>query len=280
MIEPLANVLIANRLDPDSLNPAGAGGTIFHGQLPPEKAMLRWVNLAKASAETKYRPIIRGDEDGVPDQPRREPADILAAAPAGDVREILKPRLQDRIKQLLEMRPQFPDRAKAALAEIDENSDIDQLAAAVDASGIHSFVGRSEPPQPWPTLPSEHSKISLQTLKGRKGKPSSLVLIPTERASEAPAYLDFGGWNDCPEPEIQAAVLREWQREYKAAVAGITGDVLECVVVSPPQTEAQAMKLAAEQRIFCDDIVAQGTQSIRKPAIEIWNAQTWFFWWD
>jgi hypothetical protein len=76
------------------------------------------------------------------------------------------------------------------------------------------------------------------------------------------------------------AVLREWQKEYSAVPACITGDVLECAVVKRPQTELEAMKLAAEQWIFCDDIVSQGTQSIRKLAMEIWRSPNWFFWWD
>ncbi len=101
-----------------------------------------------------------------------------------------------------------------------------------------------------------------------------------EHSYEVPAYLDFGGWNDCPSPELQVAVLREWHKEYNARPACITGDVLECVVVNRPQTELDSMKLAAEQWIFCEDIVAQGTQSVRKLAMEIWRSPTWFFWWD
>jgi hypothetical protein len=107
-----------------------------------------------------------------------------------------------------------------------------------------------------------------------------MALIPCKHAWETPAYLSFGGWNNCPEPELQVAVLREWASVYHAVPSCVTGDVLQCVVRKPPQTEADAMKLAAEQWIFCDDIVGQGTQSIRALALEIWQSPNWFFWWD
>ena len=107
-----------------------------------------------------------------------------------------------------------------------------------------------------------------------------MLLVRVEQQYQVPAYLGFGGWNDCPGPELQVAVLREWGIEYRARPVCITGDVLECAVLHAPQTESAAMKLAAEQWIFCEDIVSQGTQSIRKLAMDIWQAPTWFFWWD
>ena len=97
---------------------------------------------------------------------------------------------------------------------------------------------------------------------------------------EVVAYLPFGGWNECPPPELHVAVLREWRDQHKAQPVCITGDVLECFVVRPPQTQADALRLAAEQWVYCDDIVAQGTQSVRRLAANLWQAKTWFFWWD
>jgi hypothetical protein len=82
---------------------------------------------------------------------------------------------------------------------------------------------------------------------------------------------------DCPEPELQVALLREWREVYNARPVCMTGDVLECYVPRPPDTEETAMKLAAEQWIYCDDIVGQGTQSVRNLAMELWRSRTWFF---
>jgi len=90
----------------------------------------------------------------------------------------------------------------------------------------------------------------------------------------------FGNWNECPAPEIQVAVFRNWHERFGAAPACITQDVVECVVDRPPQDEPASMALAAEQWLFCEDIVSQGTQSVRNLAIGLWRSPKWFFWWD
>ena len=280
MIDSLAKLLLANDLDPDSFTEAATGEAIFRGEVPAGRVMQIWANLAKASRETKYWPIIRGGPDDIYEQTECDPASILANVPVGSIREILKPRMQERLLSFREMIPELPASAAAAFSNIDDEMDMDQLAAAVDASGIYSFSGREQTGQAWPTELPNPSRVTMQTLKGRKGKPSVLLLIRVDHSYEVPAYLNFGGWNDCPAPELQVAVLREWRSEYQARPACITGDVLECVVINRPQTEAQSMKLAAEQWIFCDDIVGQGTQSVRKLAMEIWRSPNWFFWWD
>jgi hypothetical protein len=268
MIDSLTRVLIENELDPDSFTAPEKCLDVFRGEVAAGRVMQTWVSLAKASAETKYWPIIRGSLDDIHELKDQRATEILAAAPAGKIDEILHPLFLERKNSLCAMLPEF-----------DAATDMYQLAAMVDASGIYSFGGR-QMPESWPAEPAHQRRVSLHTLRKRKGKPSVLLLIKVEHSYEVPAYLQFGGWNDCPTPELQVAVLREWGNEYRARPACTTGDVVECVVVNRPQKEAEAMKLAAQQWIFCADIVAQGTQSIRKLAMEIWKAPTWFFWWD
>jgi hypothetical protein len=74
--------------------------------------------------------------------------------------------------------------------------------------------------------------------------------------------------------------LQEWFEQFGAVPAVIAGDVMECVVARPPTTEAQSLALAAQQWLFCDDIVSQGTMSVRTLAIGLWRQPKWFFWWD
>jgi hypothetical protein len=128
--------------------------------------------------------------------------------------------------------------------------------------------------------PRRPKRFSFQTLKDCADQPVELLLIRVNHSWEVPAYLGFGGWNECPPPELHVAALREWRREYQAIPICMTADVLECMVGKPPRTEPEAMKLAARQWIFCDDIVSQGTQSIRGLAMEIYRTANWFFWWD
>jgi hypothetical protein len=265
MIDSLSKALVANGLSPDSFAASDGDEKIFRGELPGGRVVETWVKLAGAASETKYWPIIRGAPDDDHEPVEFDADEILAAVPAGSIREILKPRMEERREFMVEFVP-----------KIAQVSDWDKLAKLTDASGVNLFGANVE--EPWPTEAPD--RVRFHTVKELKGGPASVMLIKVEHSYEAPAYLGFGGWNDCPSPELQVAVLREWHKEYKAVPACITGDVLECAVVKRPQTEAEAMKLAAEQWIFCDDIVSQGTQTVRKLAMEIWRSPNWFFWWD
>ncbi len=269
MIDLLARVLATNGLQPDSFTTSAAGEHIFRGEVQAGRVVETYLKLAKAFAETKYWPIIRGFAGDIHRQPERDPASILASAPAGSIREILAPQIEERREALAEMLPEFA-----------EATDLDRLAQLADDSGIYTFSRHQQNEQQWPTEAEAPTQVKLRTVKAANRDPSNLLLVRVEHPYDVAAYLDFGGWNDCPSSELQVAVLREWHKEYGAHPACITGDVLECVVVNRPQTEPHSMKLAAEQWIFCEDIVAQGTQSVRKLAMEIWRSPTWFFWWD
>ncbi len=265
--DALARAIRDAGLDPDACVPSAAGGGVLRVDVPAGRSLPAWAELAKAAPSTKVWPIIRGGAGDV-EETAHDPAAILAAVPAGDARQVLRPRFEAERAALAEMSPEMADAA-----------DLDRLAAMADASGVNTFGGRP-PPRTWPAERPSTGRVGLKTLRGRKGRPSTLLLVPVEHSYDVPAHLGFGGWNDCPEPAVQVAVLRDWQARYTAVPAALTGDVLECVVIKPPQTEADAMRLAAEQWIFCDDIVSQGTQSVRGLALEIWRARTWFFWWD
>ncbi len=265
MLESLSEVLVANGLSPDSFTACAGDEKIFRGELPAGRVVETWVELAKAASETKYWPIIRGAVDDDQERVECDADAVLAAVPAGGIREILKPRMEERREALAEI---MPESAQA--------TDMDELARLADVTGINLFGANTE--EPWPTEAPD--RVNFHTVRELNRGPAATLLIKVEHSYEVPAHLGFGGWNDCPSPELQVAVLREWHKEYNAVPACITGDVLECAVVKRPQTEREAMKLAAEQWIFCDDIVSQGTQTVRKLAMEIWRSPNWFFWWD
>lgn len=270
MIEVLAKLLIESGLDPDSFQPCGNDEGIFRGEVQGGRVMETWVKIANGATQTKYWPIIRGDPDDVHELRQGDAASILAAVPSGTINKILQSRFEERRNSLQEMVPQFATAANMY-----------ELAAMADDSGIYSFSGHGQDLPQWPSEPAHQGRVKLHTLKGRGKNPSVLLLVRVEHSYDIPAHLEFGGWNDCPAPELQVAALREWRKEYGVRPAAITGDVLECVVIKDrPKTEAQSMKLAAEQWIFCEDIVGQGTQSVRKLAMDLWDSPTWFFWWD
>lgn len=107
-----------------------------------------------------------------------------------------------------------------------------------------------------------------------------IAKLHTAHAWQAPALLQFGGWNECPFPEEHAAIARYWQERYGAEPVAMTGDTLECFVSRPPTTREAAEQLALEQFAYCEDIVIQGTESVRQLAASLLNAPSWFFWWD
>lgn len=134
----------------------------------------------------------------------------------------------------------------------------------------------------WPS--DVQPATSLYTVfDGLRGKPHAEVrcaLIPTKESWQAPAYLGFGGWNDCPEDSIQCAVFKYWRDRWGADIVVIANDVIEAAVEHPPVSPEDAVKLAQEQYEFCADIVEQGTQTLPNLAARLLNGPLWFFWWD
>ena len=48
-------------------------------------------------------------------------------------------------------------------------------------------------------------------MKKRKAR-CSLLQIPTDDPADIPAYLPFGGWNDCPDTQTQLAFTHYWRK--------------------------------------------------------------------
>jgi hypothetical protein len=247
---------------------------VLTGSVPGAKALPLWLALRDAHPDTGVWPVIRGDASDQREEFEYDPAATLRGVPSGSVREVLRPRLEEQLEILGKLIPDL---------SVDGNLTLEDLARRVDQSGIHSFSGKGGGREPWPTT-SEHTELDLHSTRNVLSKKMfrnvSLSLVVDAQPHEIPAWLDFGNWNECPKPELQVAVLREWGRKYGAVPICLTNDVLECAVSKPPQTEEEALSLASEQWIFCDDIVGQGTQSVRRLAMEIWRSPQWFFWWD
>jgi hypothetical protein len=260
-------------VDPSGFSVASEAFGVLTGQVAGLQATDLWFDLRNAFEQTSLWPVIRGEPDGS----ERTPVDAaatLAAAQALSLRDVLAAPLQKQ-------------RAFATdLMGLEVPADVDAagLAQMLDASGAFSFGGRKQLPDSWPTVPTTTSSVILKSTRSiLSPEPLPVVtlsLLDLKHPYEAPAYLGFGGWNDCPTPEIQVAALRDWFQRFGAVPAAMTGDVMECIVSRPPENEADSLELAADQWLFCDDIVSQGTMSVRRLAIELWRQPQWFFWWD
>jgi hypothetical protein len=107
-----------------------------------------------------------------------------------------------------------------------------------------------------------------------------IALLPTSVPAEAPAFLNYGGWNDCPEPAVHVALARRWAEQYGARLVVCSNDALEFHVEHPAASREDALRLAKEQYTYSEDIVIQGTQTIEGLAAALLGASKWFFWWD
>ncbi len=106
-----------------------------------------------------------------------------------------------------------------------------------------------------------------------------LAKIPTTRPWEVFAWVPFGGWNECPDPDVMMAVSKYWYEKYGAVPATISHDVLE-YTAKPVENFDTAKQLAFEQGMFCIDIIEQGVGSYGVLADMLTNSTVWYFWWD
>lgn len=107
-----------------------------------------------------------------------------------------------------------------------------------------------------------------------------IALIPTANSWEAPAHLGWGGWNECPSPEVHVALHRFWAEKYNSRIISMSSDIIECQVLNPPTKQEEALELAWQQYWYCSDIVDQGCDTIAQLAASLCNGEIWFFWWD
>lgn len=134
----------------------------------------------------------------------------------------------------------------------------------------------------WPDEPPAPTGLTLATdiLTGKPLDKVWIVMLPTKDWTEAPAYLRWGNWNDCPPPEYHVAAFRYWRDRYGVELIGIGADTLNLRAAKRPRTREEAIALAREQYAYCTDIVEQGTETISVLAAGLMASDWWFFWWD
>lgn len=107
-----------------------------------------------------------------------------------------------------------------------------------------------------------------------------IAILPTDDPTSAPAYLRFGGWNENPAPEYHVAALRAWHSSYGARLIGISGDTMNLRAARRPASQDEALELAKEQYLYCEDIVTQGVGTVSDLAATLFAEDWWYFWWD
>lgn len=159
----------------------------------------------------------------------------------------------------------------------EDNSDEFNLNELVDEFMSSDFLPDEEPEDEAPIL----SALLCYELQDEEQGEMLLLQIPTDDPADIPAYLPFGGWNDCPNAETQMAFTHYWREKYGAIPAALdNADCLEFLVERPVTDPLEAKKLAVEQFAFCSDLPFQVFEDIEQLTEFIHQSRQWYFRWD
>lgn len=159
----------------------------------------------------------------------------------------------------------------------EDNSDEFNLNELVDEFMSSDYLPDEEPEDEAPIL----SALLCYELQDEEQGEMLLLQIPTDDPADIPAYLPFGGWNDCPNAETQLAFTHYWREKYGAIPAALdNADCLEFLVERPVTDPLEAKKLAVEQFAFCSDLPFQVFEDFEQLTEFIHQSRQWYFRWD
>ncbi|HEX5183361.1 MAG TPA: DUF4253 domain-containing protein [Allosphingosinicella sp.] len=160
----------------------------------------------------------------------------------------------------------------------------ERLAAFLQQQGEPPEEDYQPPVGDWPQddeiEPVSGPSLVRDVLTGEPLGRVHILLMPTKAGHEVPALLRWGGWNECPPPEHHVAALRRWHEDYGAELVGLSGAVVELRLSKRLATKDEAMRLAREHYLYCNDAVDQGAGDLTTLAALLLVSDWWFFWWD
>ncbi len=225
--------------------------------VPGDRAVEEWKRLRELWLPEGHSPVLVGD------RAQAAAAAPAAAACAREVEATLRAGARRKAEEF------FLRTLRELEADLGDDPDL------WGTSGLPCPDGDWDPATP-PHRFIAHTDI----LTGKARAVVYLARVPTARPWEIPAYLGFGGWNECPASEDQVAVLRRWHERHGAVPFAMVEDIVECWVARPPADIEACEALAREHFFYCPDIVHQGTQTLLALASTLREAEAWYFWWD
>lgn len=246
-----------------------------------QKALETWTALV---AQSKGSPVICDEELIRADYYSRQSAEaaLSAAAKVNFPSDLMRGSMaemgaqQVRMLKLLEANPDMQLPFGALDAGDGRRLNREQLIELLRGGAVAPTVGD------WPVEAPEMPALSVVREMGSESYLPKvyIVTLPTDDWTEIPAYLNFGGWNDCPAPEQQVAAFRYWRDRHGARLVALGRDVVNIQVERRPTTRDEALQLAREQYTYCADIVEQGVGSLSALAAALMGSDWWYFWWD
>ncbi|MBV9993451.1 MAG: DUF4253 domain-containing protein [Alphaproteobacteria bacterium] len=236
-------------------------------------------------------PVVVGGDDDLariaeallPSRKPRRPEAILAAADKlnfpDDLAALRRREAQEAHAAALKAWRDHPDDPGFTITELDETGEQRTLSKADTWQRL-----LAPPPEPalgeWPAAaaaPQQGLSVVRDVPTGKLLDKVHIVLLPAGDWTEAPALLNWGGWNGCPPPEYHVAALRSWRQRYGAELVGMGGDALNLTVARRPLSRDEALALAREHYLYCSDAV---DQTLRPLALHLMSDDWWSFWWD
>ncbi len=233
-------------------------------------------------------PVVVGGDDDLarvaeallPSRKPRRPEAILAAAAKLDFPDGLaalrRREAEEAHDAALKAWREHPDDPGFTFTELNENGEQRTLSKA------ESWQRLLAPPQEpvlgdWPAAATPQQGLSVvrDVPTGKLLDKVHIVLLPANDGTEAPAFLNWGGWNTCPPPEYHVAALRAWRARYGAELVGMGGYALDLAVAARPPSRDDALALAREQTLYCS-----GDRTLRALALDLMGDDWWSFWWD
>lgn len=104
--------------------------------------------------------------------------------------------------------------------------------------------------------------------------------VPAQLSYQAPAYLGWGGFNSCPPPYVHVIILKRLHDRYGAEVIAMTGDIVIVRVYEKPKTQREALALAADLYLYCNDLIDEESSNLSEIAARLMVSDYWTFWWD
>lgn len=108
-----------------------------------------------------------------------------------------------------------------------------------------------------------------------EGLPTAIVLVPTDRSWEVPAYMSFFGAEGPGGAEALIAVLRSWHERFRAELVAHFDVTLELTVARPPTDIEVAWQLAREQETVAPCTTLLPGVSRRHHARALVGRSTW-----
>lgn len=243
-------------------------------QVPGKFAVEAWEHLAKDDTQT---PVVIGSlehieyiSEGMEFAEQETVEQILAKANNLDFPKELKAIKLKEFRDLMEAMKDDPNfKGMLEELELEANPTIEPKDILAD----------------WPTGRVAKSNLTLPSVAidwsaEKSFKIIVVALLPTSDWTEAPAYLRFGGYNDCPASEWHVAALRYWRDLYGVRLVGLSHDTLDLRVSTFPKSREEAAQQAIALYDYCPDLVDQGSGSISELARDLMSHNWWYLWWD